>query len=99
MPQQSLKVIARIKAKPEAADQVRELLRGLIEPSRREPGCVSYELMQNRLDPTDFTFVEEWTGDADLAAHASSGHINEVGPKLLDVVAEAPDIRTYSVVV
>jgi len=37
-----------------------ELFCGLIEPTRKESGCISYELLQNRDDPTDFTFVEEW---------------------------------------
>jgi len=57
MPAGLLRVIARIKAKSDAVSEVRELLCGLIEPTRKESGCISYELLQNRDDPTDFTFV------------------------------------------
>ena len=60
MPAGPLRVVARIKAKSEAVSEVRELLCDLIEPTRKESGCISYELLQNRDDPTDFTFVEEW---------------------------------------
>ena len=95
MPANPLRVIARIKAKPEKAGEVRELLCGLIEPTRKESGCISYELLQNREDPTDFTFVEEWESDAAFESHAASDHIEVIGPKLQPVVAEAPDIRTY----
>src|SRR2546425_4345162 len=72
-----------------------ELLRGLVEPTRKESGCVSYELLQNREDPTDFTFVEEWESDTAFESHADSDHIKAIGPKLQPVVADAPDIRTY----
>lgn len=93
-----LRVVARIKAQPEKVFEVRELLSGLVEPTRKESGCVSYELLQNREDPTDFTFVEEWESDAALASHAVSDHIKATRLRLGPVVAEAPDIRTYSVV-
>ena len=95
MPANPLRVVARIKAKSERVDEVRELLCGLIEPTRKESGCIRYELLQNREDPTDFTFVEEWESDAAFESHAASDHIEAIGPKLEPVVAETPDIRTY----
>ena len=95
MPASPLRVVARIKAKPGKVGQVRELLCGLVEPTRKESGCVSYELLQNKEDPTDFTFVEEWESDAAFERHAASDHIKAIGPKLQPVVADAPDIRTY----
>ena len=98
MPANPLRVVARIKAKPESAAEVRELLCGLVERTRKESGCISYELLQNREDPTDFTFVEEWESDAAFESHAASDHIKAIGPKLQPIVECAPDIRTYLVV-
>ena len=95
MPANPLRVVARIKARPETVDEVRELLCGLVEPTRKESGCISYELLQNREDPTDLTFVEEWESDAAFESHAASDHIKAIGPRLQPVVADAPDIRTY----
>ena len=95
MPASPLRVVARIKAKSEKVGEVCELLRSLLEPTRKEFGCVSYELLQNREDPTDFTFVEEWESDEAFASHAASAHIKAIGPKLQPVVADGPDIRTY----
>ena len=94
----SLRVVARISARPEAVNEVRELLCGLVEPTRKESGCISYELLQNTADPTDFTFVEEWESHAALESHAASDHLKAIGPKLRPVVTSAPDIRMYSVV-
>jgi len=79
-------------------DELRALLRGLIEPTRREPGCVTYELLQNTTDQTDFTFVEEWSSDADLDAHLQSTHLRNARMRLPNLAAADPDIRRYRVV-
>ncbi len=98
MPENSLRVVARIKARSDKVNAVRELLSGLIAPTRKEFGCVTYQLLQNRNDPTDFTFVEEWQSDSEFDAHLSSDHIIKALPKLVPITAEPPDIRTYSLV-
>ena len=98
MPNTSLRVVARITARPETVNEVRTILQGLVGPTRTEEGCVVYELLQNRTDPTDFTFVEEWASDATLERHHSTEHIRAAFPKLEALVASPPDIRTYSLV-
>lgn len=98
MTDKSLRVVARVKAKADKAEEVRSLLTGLIEPTRSESGCVSYELLQNHDDPTDFTFVEEWTGRSAFDAHLETEHFQNVKSKVIDLLDEAPDIRTYKVV-
>jgi quinol monooxygenase YgiN len=94
MAESSLRAVDRIKAKPEGVKAVGELLSGLVEPTRKESGCVSYQLLQNRRDPTDFTFAEEWQSDAAFEAHLSSAHVQQALPKLEAITAEPPDIRT-----
>ena len=98
MPAMSLRVVARIKAKSETVSEVRELLCSLVEPTRKESGCIIYELLQNTEDPTDFTFVEEWESHKALSSHLASDHLEAIGPKLEPVVAEPPDIRKYLLV-
>ena len=94
----TVRVVARIKAQPDKVVEVRRLLLSLVEPTRKEPGCVTYELLQNTEDPTDFTFIEEFGSDEAFKSHTASDNIRAIGPKLEPVVVEAPDIRTYSVV-
>lgn len=94
----TIRVVARIRAKPDRVEDMRELLIGLIEPTRQEGGCVSYHLLQNRDDPTDFTFVEEWRGDDAFDAHLASAHLQAALGELPDLAAENPDIRRYDVV-
>lgn len=98
MPDSGVRVVARIVARPGKENELRALLHGLIEPTRREPGCVTYELLQNTTDPTDFTFVEEWNSDAELDAHLQSAHLRQARSRLPELAAADPDIRRYTVV-
>lgn len=85
-------------ALPYHQEELRLILTGLVEPIRQEDGCISYELLQNQEDPTDFVFVEEWESEALLNAHLESPHINEVDAKLDGLLAAEPDIRLYRLV-
>jgi quinol monooxygenase YgiN len=96
MTENSVRVVAGIKAKTGRASELRAILSSMIEPIRNEKGCISYEMLENRNDPTDFTFVEEWSSDEALQIHLDGIQSNL--PKLLDLIAEPPDIRSYSVV-
>jgi quinol monooxygenase YgiN len=98
VPEDSLRVVARVKALPDKVDTVRSILLELIAPTRKEEGCIVYELLQNKADPTDFTFVEEWQSESSLDSHSASEHLKHARQKLRGEVAEAPDIRRYLVV-
>jgi quinol monooxygenase YgiN len=91
-----LGVVARIVARPESVEKVREGLTSLLEPTRRETGCILYELMQNEADGTDFTFYEEWTDGVALDAHATSAHIEATFRELDGHLAAPPDVRRYT---
>jgi quinol monooxygenase YgiN len=94
----TLRVVAHLKARPEKIDETREALMSMIEQTRAEEGCIVYELMQNDADPTDFTFVEEWTGDAELGAHLQSDHVQSVIARAEELFASPPDIRRYTLI-
>ena len=94
----ALRVVARIPAQPDKVDELREVLTGLIAPTRQEAGCILYELLQNNADPTDFTFVEEWESDAALDAHLETDHIRAALARFGDLLSGDPDIRRYSLV-
>lgn len=94
----ALHVVARVTARPETADTLRSVLSALIEPTRRESGCIAYQLLENRRDSTDFTFVEIWSDDDAFDAHLQTEHFLAAAAQLPELVAAEPDIRSYSVV-
>ena len=95
MAEETLKVIARIKARPEKIDEMRALLSGLVGPTRAEPGCLRYELLHNLTDPADFTFVEEWADDAALESHFNTAHVRGALARFQELAAEPMDLRRY----
>jgi quinol monooxygenase YgiN len=98
MAQDILRVIARVKARPGKVDELLSVLSSLVEPTRKEPGCISYNLFQNNQDPTDFALIEEWKNNAALESHLATKHFKEVLVKLPSLVAAEPDIQRYHLV-
>jgi quinol monooxygenase YgiN len=91
----TIRVVARVVALPDKVNELGAVLLELIAPTRKEVGCIKYELLQNQSDSTDFTFVEEWNSDEDLDAHLQSPHIAKATGQLDGLVVGEPDIRRY----
>ncbi|UCD52891.1 MAG: antibiotic biosynthesis monooxygenase [Phycisphaerales bacterium] len=85
MAEHPLTVIARVKAKPEKLEHVRQTLKNLIGPTREERGCIHYLLHESKDDPCSFLFVEIWKSQADLDDHLQK-------PYLQDLVAQAEEL-------
>jgi len=68
-------VIATIVAKAGHEAALEKCLRTILEPTRVEPGCLSYELHQDLEHSASFYMLERWTDDAALQAHSASAHI------------------------
>jgi quinol monooxygenase YgiN len=96
MTAETIRVVARLIAKPGRVEETLEELTVLIGPTRAEDGCIVYELMQNNDDPTDFTFLEEWESDATLDAHLESEHVKHFQSRADELLAAPPDIRRYT---
>lgn len=98
MAENTLRVIARVKARADKVDELLSVLSSLVEPTRKEPGCLSYNLLQNNEDPTDVTLVEEWESDQALKSHLAAKHFKDAQVKLAGLVAAKADIRLYHLV-
>ena len=94
----TLRVIALFVAKPGKEDALRSVLTGLIAPTRKEKGCILYELLQNKENSREFTFVEEWQDDGALEAHFATDHIKNALKKFPELLAEDLDVRKYTLV-
>ena len=52
-------------------------LRGLLEPTRKEPGCLAYELHADPENPGKFMFYEKFESQAALDSHLASPHFQK----------------------
>ncbi len=95
MSNQTIRIVALFKARPERVQALKEFLTQLIEPTRQEKGCLRYELHQNTADPTDFVFIEEWDNHQSIDQHMQTPHIQAALPRVGDFIVAPPDIRRY----
>ena len=56
----NLTVVAKVTAKKDSVDNVKSELLKLITPTRKENGCIEYNLHQDNDDPAVFIFYETW---------------------------------------
>jgi quinol monooxygenase YgiN len=69
-----LTVVAKVAAKAESLEELKSELLKLIEPTRKEEGCIAYNLHQDNEDPALFIFYETWQSSAALDMHMDSAH-------------------------
>lgn len=98
MSEQVLTVVARVVAKPDTVEQVKEMLTGLVGPTRQEPGCIDYVLHQSKSDARSFLFFENWKSQADLDAHLQTPYLQAFVAKADEVLAEPLDVTLWYVV-
>ena len=96
MPNPYVTVVAEITAKPGCEEELKALLLSVVEPTRKEEGCIQYDLHQNSKEPGKFVFYENWaTGEA-LAKHAQSEHLKAMGAKAATLVGGPSKVEMYT---
>lgn len=77
-----VKVIAKFFVKEEKVEEFLKLASVLVEESRKEEGCVSYNLLQDVSNPQTLIMVEEWESAKILKTHMDSAHFTSIIPKM-----------------
>jgi quinol monooxygenase YgiN len=94
-PKGAVTLTAMVKAKPGQEGAVKEALLSLVEPTRKEPGCLVYNLHQSIGDPTLFMFYERWSSQEALDAHGKTPHMRALGEKLRDRTDRGGGVMRY----
>ncbi len=87
-----VRVIARSVARKGKESQLRELLRGMLAPTRAESGCKLYELYESDLKGR-FYFYEIWESQAALDQHAASPHFKHLEQTVGEFVQEPFEVN------
>jgi (4S)-4-hydroxy-5-phosphonooxypentane-2,3-dione isomerase len=64
------------------------ILEKLTVESRKEPGCVMYQVHKHKTDPRRFFIYEQYKDDAALEAHRNAPHFLQLAKKDLVRVAD-----------
>jgi quinol monooxygenase YgiN len=67
--------LAFFRAKPGQTKSLGNALTDLVDATRQEAGCISYDLHKSLEDPDSWFVYENWRSSADLDAHMQTAHI------------------------
>jgi quinol monooxygenase YgiN len=90
-----LTVIATFVARPGKETELRAALTALVAPTRKEAGCLNYDLHAATDNPPRFLFHENWTSKAHLDAHLQSPHVQALLPRVDELCVAFPEISTW----
>jgi len=95
MSREIVHVIATFVAAPGQEDELEAALVTLVEPTRREAGCLRYDLVRGHGQSAELAFIEEWESLAHLEAHAQTDHLHAVQARVAPLLAGAASIERY----
>lgn len=91
-------IVAKNFVQKDKIEEFKKLTKTLIEKSRKEEGCISYNLFEDIEDECVLTFIEEWKSFEDIDIHNSSPHFKSIVPKLDDLCQKSAVVNLYTVV-
>ena len=96
MPQGTVHVVATFLAETGKEDELERILLELIEPTRRESGCIRYDLLRSlKGEDAELVFVEEWESEAALDAHGQMPYIQGLRPRIKGLTGAPPRVIRY----
>lgn len=69
-----LKIVAVLIIKDAYKEELADVLKTVINASRKEAGCISYDLYQDIKNPLKFTFIETWKNQQAIDEHNATDH-------------------------
>ncbi len=88
-------VMAMIQAKESEKELVKEALCWLVEPTRKEKGCLIYTFYQNKENKALFYSYEIWENQSAIDKHLESGHIKAY-EKATENLVEVFEIKEFT---
>lgn len=88
-------IIADLEAQTGRGDEVAAAIKEtcVLELTRSEPGCVTYDIVRDADAPDRFVAYESWNDLTALEAHLLTPHFAAVGAALGGLLASAPGVR------
>ena len=90
-----LLVLAEARIDPAKLSEVRALARQMIEASRAEEGCVSYDYAVDLLEPDLLRVIERWKDWQALHDHFATPHMAAFGKALRAVAPKSVTVKCY----
>jgi quinol monooxygenase YgiN len=93
-----IKVVAKSEIKENQIETYKGLARELIHETRKEQGCIDYELFQDIEHHNICTFIEAWEDKDALDRHMKSAHFERIVPRMAQLKENPSEINVYQLV-
>ena len=94
MSETHIRVIAHFTVKADKVDAfIRTSREALVIPSRKESGCIQYDLWQDASNPARFAMVEEWESNEALDTHLSLKSMQTAVARLTPMGEDRPTVQ------
>jgi quinol monooxygenase YgiN len=87
-------VVSKSIVKADKIAEYKQQVVRLIEETRKESGCISYDLCQDIDNSNILTFIEKWESKQHLDEHMKTAHFMEIVPMLKDL-RESSELSIY----
>ncbi len=81
-----LYIFARLDPVPGKEHQLRDELQRVLEPTRREPGCLRIHFYESTRGPLTYFIHSEWSDEAAFDRHAELPHTRHFAGAIADLI-------------
>lgn len=89
-------VILKMVVRPEKREDFLEIIRGILEPTRVENGCLDYSFYQDFEDNNSFVILEQWANQQDLERFVRSENYRQL-LAAMELLTEPPEVKINAI--
>jgi quinol monooxygenase YgiN len=92
---EKVNVVVKVTARSDTVEKIRAIVLELANQSRKEQGCLSYEVLQNLAEPEVFVLYEEWASVGHLDAHNKTPHFHAAVGQAQSLLGKPLEVGRY----
>lgn len=96
-PKKPFTMVVIVEVKEGQGKALEDLMKPCIAATRKEKGCIAYDLNRDPKDATKYHVYERWQSVAALEHHMQTEHIKTLLSKIGDVITGPPEVKFYVV--
>ena len=96
-PKKPFTMVVIVTVKDGKGGELETAMKPAIAATRKEKGCIAYDLNRDNKDANKYYVYERWQSLAALEAHLQTEHIKTFLGKIGDIVAGQPELKFFVV--
>jgi len=86
----------RMAARPEKREEIEQIVRGILESTRVQRGCLSYRFCRDVEDVNEYLIIERWETQTDLEEFIRSESYRKL-LAAMELLAKPPEVKINAI--